>query len=142
MSVKRLNERAPAETTLCALMMDLDGFKRINDTLGHAVGDEVLIRTARRIKENVREDTVVIRWGGEEFLVVDRLPEREIGLLAERIRAAIAAPAQPTVTVSIGLATGTSAGPDLMDVIDAADAAMYRAKASGGNRVVATRAVA
>ncbi len=141
-SVKRLNERAPAEATLCALMMDLDGFKRINDTLGHAVGDEVLIRTARRIKENVREDTVVIRWGGEEFLVVDRLPEREIGLLAERIRAAIAAPAQPTVTVSVGLATSTSAGPDLMDVIDAADAAMYRAKASGGNRVVATRAVA
>lgn len=137
-SVKRLNERAPADTGLCALLIDVDGFKGVNDTFGHAVGDDVLIRTARRIRASVPEDAVVVRWGGEEFLVVDRIPERQAETVAERIRAAVAEPAEPTVTVSIGLATCTQTDPDLIDVITAADAAMYEAKADGGNRVVVT----
>lgn len=134
-SVKRLNERAPATADLCALLIDVDGFKAVNDTLGHAVGDEVLIRTARRIRQSVRSDAVVVRWGGEEFLVVDRIPATQAGAVAERVRAAVAAPAQPAVTASIGVAATTSSGTDLVDVICAADAAMYEAKACGGDRI-------
>lgn len=134
-SMKRLNERAPASADLCALLIDVDGFKAVNDTLGHAVGDEVLIRTARRIRESVRGDAVVVRWGGEEFLVVDRIPAAQASAVAERVRAAVAAPAQPTVTASIGVAARAPSGTDLYDVITAADAAMYEAKARGGDRV-------
>jgi diguanylate cyclase (GGDEF)-like protein len=137
-SVKRLNEGAPAETPLCALLIDVDDFKSVNDTLGHAVGDDVLIRTARRIRSSVRGDAVVVRWGGEEFLVVDRIPERQAGMVAERIRSAVAAPAEPTITVSIGLATCAHPDSALTDVILAADSAMYEAKAGGGDCVVIT----
>jgi diguanylate cyclase (GGDEF)-like protein len=140
-SVKRLNEGAPAEAPLCALLIDVDDFKAVNDTLGHAVGDDVLIRTARRIRSSVRGDAVVVRWGGEEFLVVDRIPEPQAGAVAERIRSAVSAPAQPTVTVSIGVATCPRAESALGDVILAADSAMYEAKACGGDRVVVIRAV-
>ncbi len=140
-SMKRLNEGAPAAADLCALLIDVDGFKGVNDTLGHAVGDEVLIRTARRIRASVRSDAVVVRWGGEEFLVVDRIPARQAAAVAERIRAAVSAAAAPPVTVSIGLATGCARSEaDLVEVITAADAAMYEAKARGGDRVVRTGA--
>ncbi len=135
-SVSRLNEAAPPDVALCALLIDVDGFKGVNDTLGHAVGDEVLIRTARRIRSSVRGDAVVVRWGGEEFLVVDRIPPGQACTVAEGIRAAVSAPADPAVTVSIGLAASTSPDLDLIDVISAADAAMYEAKAGGGDRVV------
>ena len=136
MSVKRLNADARDDGHLCALLIDVDGFKRVNDTFGHAVGDDVLIRTARRIRASVDDDAVVVRWGGEEFLVVDRIARRRALEVAERIRAAVAEPADPTVTVSIGLATSERPDIDLIDVITAADAAMYEAKAEGGNRVV------
>lgn len=139
-SVKRLNEAAPPDASLCALLIDVDGFKGVNDSLGHAVGDEVLIRTTRRIRSSVRDDAVVVRWGGDEFLVVDRVPREQAGAIAERIRAAVSAPAQPAITVSIGLATCTRTDLDLIDVITAADAAMYEAKACGGDRVRTTDA--
>jgi diguanylate cyclase (GGDEF)-like protein len=139
-SVKRLNAGAPADADLCALLIDVDGFKVVNDTLGHAVGDDVLIRTARRIRASVRGDAVVVRWGGEEFLVVDRIPTTQAEVVAERIRSAVSAPAQPAVTVSIGLATRARSDLELGDVITAADSAMYEAKACGGDRVVVTTA--
>ncbi|MCG7596577.1 diguanylate cyclase [Mycobacterium sp. PSTR-4-N] len=143
-AMKQLNERAPAGADLCALLIDVDGFKAVNDTLGHAVGDEVLIRIARRIRQSVRSDAVVVRWGGEEFLVVDRIPAAQAGTVAERVRAAVAAPAQPTVTASIGVAATTASGAtgtDLIDVISSADAAMYEAKARGGDRIAIAAAV-
>ena len=101
----------------------------------YGVGDEVLIRTARRIRDSVRSDAVVVRWGGEEFLVVDRIPAAQAAGVAERIRTAVSAPARPVVTASIGLATCTRPGSDLAEVITAADVAMYQAKARGGDRV-------
>lgn len=137
-SMKRLNEGAPADAHLCALLIDVDGFKEVNDTYGHGIGDAVLIRTARRIRASVRRDAVVVRWGGEEFLVVDRIQAGQAVLIAERIRSAVSAPAQPAVTVSIGLATGARLVADLGDAITAADSAMYEAKSSGGDRVVIT----
>ena len=134
-SMKRLDARVGGDTDLCAFLIDVDGFKGVNDTHGHGVGDEVLIRTARRIRDSVRSDAVVVRWGGEEFLVVDRIPAAQAAGVAERIRTAVSAPARPVVTASIGLATCTRPGSDLAEVITAADVAMYRAKARGGDRV-------
>lgn len=140
-AVRRLNEGAAAGTDLCALLIDVDGFKSVNDNLGHAVGDEVLIRTARRIRASVCPHAVVVRWGGEEFLVVDRISADQVVGLAERIRAAVAAQAEPPVTVSIGVAVCTEPGSGLHEVIPAADRAMYEAKALGGDRVVASGAL-
>ncbi|MGW0162006.1 diguanylate cyclase [Mycobacterium sp. NPDC003323] len=140
-AVRRLNEGAAAGTDLCALLIDVDGFKWVNDNLGHAVGDEVLIRTARRIRASVCPHAVVVRWGGEEFLVVDRIPAGQVEVVAERIRAAVAAPAEPAVTVSIGVAVCVELDSGLGDVIPAADRAMYEAKALGGDRVVASSAL-
>lgn len=134
-AVKRLNVSAATDVQLSVLLIDVDGFKAVNDTRGHAVGDEVLIRTARRIRENVRSSAVVARWGGEEFLVVDRMATDQAAGIAERIRAAVCATGDPTVTVSIGVATGRPSKSDLREVIEAADAAMYDAKAIGGDRV-------
>ena len=134
-AVNRLNVTAATDAHLSALLVDIDGFKTVNDTLGHAVGDEVLIRTARRIRECVQDNAIVARLGGEEFLVVDRLAADQAAMVAERIRAAVSANADPTVTVSIGVATCRPSGSGLRDMIAAADAAMYDAKATGGDRV-------
>lgn len=139
-SVKRLNEGAPVDAHLCVLLIDVDGFKGVNDTLGHAVGDDVLIRTARRIRASVRDDAVVVRWGGEEFLVVDRIQRSQGAVIAQRIRSAVSAPGAPAITVSIGLATCARSRTELGEMITAADSAMYRAKADGGDRVVITAA--
>lgn len=135
-AMKRLDEAAATDARLCALLIDVDGFKRVNDSLGHAVGDEVLIRTARRIRASLHDQAVVVRWGGEEFLVVDRISPTQAGQVAERLRTAVSAPAQPTITASIGVATCAWRGPRLEAVIAAADSAMYEAKAGGGDRVV------
>lgn len=139
--MKRLNVTASTDPHLSALLIDVDGFKTVNDTLGHAVGDEVLIRTARSIRKSVRNDAIVARWGGEEFLMVDRMATDQAAVVAERIRAAVSATGDPTVTVSIGVATCRPSESDLREVIEAADAAMYDAKATGGNRVVLAESV-
>ncbi|MEH3136931.1 MAG: diguanylate cyclase [Mycolicibacterium neoaurum] len=135
-AVRRLNESAPPDTDLCALLIDVDGFKAVNDDLGHVVGDQVLIRTARRIKSSVCPHAVVVRWGGEEFLVVDRIMADQAHWVAERIRASVAVPDEPRVTVSVGVAVCTEPVSGLDGVIPAADRAMYEAKALGGDCVV------
>lgn len=134
---------------LACMFLDIDKFKRINDTLGHLAGDEVLRNVASMIKLQLRSNDVVARYGGEEFVVL--LPQTALGKaceIAERIRAAIAAkPLQPlpgeslTVTISIGVAMlpeklvedDNTSGQKL---ISSADAALYQAKESGRNKVV------
>jgi len=135
-AMTQLAERTSGAKQLSAFLIDLDGFKGVNDSLGHAIGDQVLVRTAKRIRASVRNQAVVVRWGGEEFLVVDRLPARQAEMIAERIRVAVRAPAHPTVTASIGLAVQCPGDGELESVIVAADTAMYRAKARGGDCVV------
>jgi two-component system cell cycle response regulator len=124
-------------------MADLDHFKTINDTYGHAGGDEVLRRVAKRIATVLGSDDTVGRYGGEEFLVV--VPEADaarVGRVAERCRLAVAdmsVPVADTVvrpTVSVGLASSRLLGYDEDALIQAADAALYQAKADGRNRVV------
>ena len=138
----RLARRSGAP--VAALMVDVDHFKRINDTLGHAAGDKVLVAMARCIEQQLRASDVVVRYGGEEFTVI--LPDTPVAgafVTAERLRAAIAAmtdrdglPEGLRITASIGLAA-TIKGDDGAQLLPRADAALYQAKRGGRNRVVA-----
>ncbi len=127
---------------LTVMLLDLDEFKRINDSHGHQAGDAVLRETASRMRAALPEGALLGRWGGEEFIVIlDGPPDREPASIAEGVRAAVAATpvafegATIPVTVSIGLATAF-AGDGIDALLAEADAALYRAKNTGRNRVV------
>lgn len=133
---------------LGAVLLDIDHFKRVNDSLGHGAGDDVLVRVAGVLAATVREEDLLARIGGEEFFVLlPGLLPHEVDVLAERLRAAVAADGgQPPVTVSAGVAVRPSATPDVVpadgaepDVVDElyarADRMLYRAKREGRNRV-------
>ena len=126
------------------LLFDIDHFKSVNDTHGHAAGDEVLRVIGQRASDNLRGTDMVARFGGEEFVVVMGDTTRELAaMVAERIRERIAAepialPDDPNginVSVSIGIATAGPEDTTPDDLLRRADAAMYRAKAGGRNRV-------
>ena len=129
-----------------AIMLDIDRFKQVNDTHGHAVGDEVIVETARRLRATIRAYDGLGRLGGEEFLalVSCRNQDEAIGL-AERVRLAIAASPFQTaagpvdVTASVGVATSEAVGFDRATIMAAADKALYLAKHNGRNRVEAQR---
>jgi diguanylate cyclase (GGDEF)-like protein len=129
------------ETMTGLLVIDADHFKTVNDKWGHGHGDAVLMEVAERLQRCVRGKDMVVRWGGEEFVVI--LPEtntRELAAAAERLRAAIAG--EPVhvdgddvpVTISIGGIAGTSTDADTM--LEIADRCLYEAKDAGRNRVV------
>jgi two-component system, cell cycle response regulator len=131
-----------ARTPTGILMIDLDHFKRVNDTYGHLNGDMVLIEAARRIDRSVRIYDFVGRYGGEEFLVVlSNCTLDDLQKIAERARRAFAeAPimmhaGEVGVTVSIGGAMASGELPEL-ELLSAADSALYEAKRSGRDRVV------
>lgn len=128
------------ETGVATLLLDLDRFKEINDTLGHEVGDQVLIEAARRITESVRDEDTVARLGGDEFAVIlEGVSEtREVLPVIERILTSLAAPTiidqhEVKSTTSIGIAMYPANGCDLSELLRAADLAMYQAKSSGRN---------
>ncbi len=127
---------------LSLLMMDIDHFKKINDTYGHLVGDAVLKETVRRMQSVVRSYDVVGRFGGEEFLVILPSADEKIAVqVAERIRAAVSAhpvtddAVSVTLTLSAGVATAESASSGVDALIQSADVALYEAKRTGRNRV-------
>jgi two-component system, cell cycle response regulator len=128
-------------STIALLMLDLDHFKRVNDTFGHTVGDRVLRRVGRHLRRAARATDSVGRLGGEEFLVV--LPATgvaEAQSLAERLRVAIATPAAdgtlPPVTVSVGVHVVPAPDPSNMEEsLRLVDRALYRAKEDGRDRV-------
>ena len=133
------------------LVLDLDHFKRVNDRFGHLVGDQVLAAVAASVRDEVRDEDLVGRFGGEEFVVLLRGAEGEdprsgARAVAERIRQRIArlrvavAGGQETVvvtglTASIGGATAPRDGQDVATLLEVADAAMYEAKRAGRNLV-------
>lgn len=127
---------------LILALFDLDHFKHINDTYGHAVGDQVLQNFALTVQAALRSTDVLARWGGEEFVLMlyDTDPACALPLL-ERVRASVQAQETPAaghalhVTVSVGLAV-SQAGESVQQVLDRADEALYQAKAAGRNRVV------
>jgi two-component system cell cycle response regulator len=144
--VRRHLEGVLRNAGAAVLLIDVDRFKSVNDSLGHAAGDVVLREVAERVRAHIRSADVVARYGGEEFLVVMAgTAAEEAAMVAERLRAAIAASpvmaegqAVP-VTASIGVASGES-GTLSDDVIAAADTALYAAKKGGRNRVEIARA--
>jgi diguanylate cyclase (GGDEF)-like protein/PAS domain S-box-containing protein len=128
--------------TVAVMFVDLDGFKNINDTFGHRVGDAVLKEVARRISVAVRRDDVVTRMGGDEFVVVcDALESTsESAMVAERIRAALDEPFEShgrshQVSASIGVAQTSDSATPGEDLLRRSDLAMYLAKERGRNRV-------
>ncbi|GIQ75878.1 diguanylate cyclase [Bradyrhizobium sp. RD5-C2] len=124
--------------SLAVLMLDLDRFKDVNDTLGHPAGDALLKSVAARLRRSVSDTTLVARLGGDEFAVIDYVtdPVTEAGVLAERIRKALSEPIdlgdhRVTTTTSIGIAIAPRDGTDSDEVLRSADLALYSAKSGG-----------
>ena len=140
-----MKRAAAGNIPLSVIAVDIDHFKQVNDKYGHEAGDRVLQQFAERIQENVRPKDIVCRPGGEEFLVI--MPETTgelAGRAAERIRRSIAADRFALdgngndvieVTVSAGVAAYQGEQDTVADILRRADAALYRAKTSGRNRV-------
>jgi len=119
---------------LSVAMIDIDHFKKFNDTYGHMVGDEVLRVIGELLPKSLRQSDLVARYGGEEFIVL--LPETPVDgavAKAEELRSTIE---HSSVTVSIGVAEMPSDGSDMRTVIDSADQRLYEAKRGGRNRVI------
>lgn len=131
----------PGSPGIALLLLDLDGFKAVNDSFGHAIGDELLTMVARRLRGSLRPTDVGARLGGDEFSVLLEDVDHEQALAAaQRVLAGISAPfvlSRSTVAISasIGLVHATDAR-DSQDLMRDADVAMYRAKADGKSRVV------
>jgi diguanylate cyclase (GGDEF)-like protein len=126
---------APESRPRVVCLIDLDGFKGVNDARGHAAGDAVLKAVASTLSAVVRETDTVARLGGDEFAVLADISATSSGeVLAERLRAAVAlVGADRGVTASVGVAE-VEPGDDVEDLMHRADAAMYRSKTAGGNR--------
>jgi diguanylate cyclase (GGDEF)-like protein len=131
---RELARAARTEQPINLLILDIDHFKKINDTYGHQTGDAVLRAVARRLSETVRVGDVVARYGGEEFaIVMPNATTEDAVVLAERILRNVANIDVP-VTASIGIATFIRHATDGSALIDAADRALYESKRSGRNR--------
>jgi len=142
---KNLPEIQSDSCSMLLMIVDLDDFKRVNDTLGHGIGDNLLLQAARRIQHAVREGDTVVRLGGDEFMVVADISEYEedeldVGFLAQRILERFKAPFnlgdgrfEIIVSPSVGVAIAPQHGEDVEMIMQNADMAMYAAKYRGRN---------
>ncbi|TAN45415.1 MAG: sensor domain-containing diguanylate cyclase [Nitrospirae bacterium] len=128
---------------LTLLMLDIDNFKKVNDTYGHPAGDQVLKEASNCVQLAIRDDDMAFRYGGEELVVILPATDEESGkVVAERIRESIESQEVDTgearikVTVSIGVASCPQNALSIKDIINEADKALYEAKRTGKNRVV------
>jgi diguanylate cyclase (GGDEF)-like protein len=133
------------DTPLSVIILDVDKFKRINDTYGHIAGDAVLKRIAESMTESARGSDIIYRYGGEEFVILLRnTDEPGATLLAERIRKAIESIMfkydnfDIRITASAGLATLVQTD-DIKSILERCDKALYQAKEQGRNRVVVAK---
>jgi len=145
----RFSQKNPSahhkKTALTLYFIDLDGFKRVNDEHGHAIGDRVLTAVGARIQGAIRPADMAVRWGGDEFIVVfEDVHEPDVVIqLAARLLRIITAPLhlsseqsiEVTLGASIGIAIGADGTTSISDLIDQADQAMYQAKKSGTNSI-------
>ena len=120
------------------IILDIDHFKKVNDVFGHSVGDSVLINIAEILQINIREDDMVARWGGEEFVIL--LPHTEIKgafLLAEKIRLLIEENSSIDIKITASLGVGVyDQKESKTEFFEKVDNALYKAKELGRNRVV------
>ncbi|WP_297445505.1 GGDEF domain-containing protein [Desulfurobacterium sp.] len=140
--IDEMLEKMGQESRFSVVMIDIDHFKKINDTYGHETGDMVLKTLVEKIKRLIRSSDILVRYGGEEFVIY--LPHADVKdalKLAERIRKAVENMLIKTsdgrevrITVSLGVAE-RKPGESLEKVIKKADEALYRAKKGGRNRV-------
>ncbi|HEV2301121.1 MAG TPA: PleD family two-component system response regulator [Stellaceae bacterium] len=137
-----MSRAAQGGSAAAVLLVDVDNFKRVNDTLGHAVGDQVLREIAARVTRNLRTFDLVARWGGDELIVI--MPETDLGTaaaVAERLRMMVADRPFPLagsskgldLTISVGVTT--TVDEDFAKLLDRADGALYAAKHAGRNRL-------
>lgn len=140
---EEFSRAARYQTPLSLIMFDLDHFKKVNDTYGHLGGDAVLCAVSRVVKSSLRENDIAGRYGGEEFgIILPNTPEAGAMVVAERIRAAIEASPIPfedreiKATSSLGVTEYRQGVADCEELIAQADAALYKAKESGRNRVI------
>jgi diguanylate cyclase (GGDEF)-like protein len=142
--LKGIWEESEDNKYVSALMIDIDYFKKYNDTYGHLKGDEVLRLVANTIKETVRSEDVIVRYGGEEFLLLLKdTSEKDAKTVAKKIKEAIYDEGIEnkntplgTITVSIGISSvKPSKNKDRQEFIQKADKALYRAKESGRNKI-------
>lgn len=133
---RSVRNAARQQDHLAVLFLDSDHFKQINDTLGHAVGDEVLISVAERVRAQLREQDLVARLGGDEFavLLTPLHTRKDAEHIAEKIVASMELPVQldsgrsVSTSLSVGIAYYPDDGADPASLLNAADAAMYQAK--------------
>ena len=135
-----------SEMPMSVITIDIDHFKKVNDTFGHAAGDKVLIDVAKVLREDIRQGEGVFRMGGEEFLLLSSSADiKHLIVAAERLRRRIAGlriaheEQQLQVTVSIGLAQREQAHAHFDSLLISADKALYRAKETGRNRICYSR---
>jgi len=141
---REIRRAVRAEQSLGILILDLDHFKKFNDTYGHEAGDTVLREAALFFSKSIRIEDVVCRFGGEEFVII--LPTADLNASharAERIRSKLheltvlhQGQSLGLITVSVGVASLPAHGTSSKELFDAADAALYRAKREGRDRVV------
>ncbi len=131
-----------SDTPLSLVLIDLDRFKDVNDTLGHLVGDDVLKGVVERCRRAVRDSDLLARLAGDEFvLLLPSTPEDEAIRVADRVRASVVESPIATrkgavpITVSLGVATHRSGDGSVGDLVERADKAMYRSKHDGRDKV-------
>ena len=141
-----ISDAARNQTRLAVLFIDLDGFKPVNDNLGHAMGDELLADVARRLKRTIRKSDHVARLGGDEFVAVIRniTDDQTVDAVAEQVRSELTqtfhvGDVETWISASIGIATYPEHGGDPDALIQRADTAMYQAKSEGRNAIVVFR---
>lgn len=134
-----------AKGPLAICFVDLDGFKAINDQHGHAIGDQVLVAISERIQTAIRPTDLVVRWGGDEFIVVFegvqtpdlamQLASRLLGIISAPLQLNPSSPMRLFLGASIGIAIRVDQKLSATELIDQADRAMYQAKKSGQNSI-------
>ena len=137
--MEQIKDKNPFEDKIAIIIVDIDHFKHVNDNYGHSVGDSVLVELSALISNNIREDDIFARWGGEEFLLAINTDDKYVAYkIAEGLRADIEAHLFSTVkniTASFGISAPESSLDDFKKLFDNADKALYRAKELGRNRV-------
>ncbi len=138
-----LASRETSANSLAVLLLDLDGFKTVNDSLGHQAGDDLLLEAASRIRSSARRDDIVARLGGDEFVVMVRDADavEAARRVAERVDRALGAPfelasGQIVLSASVGIAAPSADGWSADTLLRNADLAMYAAKDAGRGRIV------